>query len=313
MSEETECTPCQANAILKNPDSTDEERAKAQAVLDAEAEKTANVKLTDLYMKAVNTQSDINEHCDKLRELASQCEHVTDIGQRYGVSSVALYAGMSQTFVQVIPHKVAPHALFAAGGYAHLREGRDVRIQTGVTPHVDIEETDLLFLDTAHTASRIKAELEKYAPLVRRYIVRHDTQIYGETGEGGGPGLLIGIREYLREHPEWSVVYDTQKQYGLMVLSRDDRDKPKLPNAATLAFNFARHKFNQIAHGDAHVSEEVYNKRLDACMLCIHRVANRCSECGCYLDHNDVTGGPGKAALKSGTCPDPEGSRWPNE
>ena len=306
----SDCTPCQARSILKNPESTSDEKAEAQRVLDAAADNERETTIADLYMKAISTQSDINQHCDKLRGLASQCEHVTDIGQRYGVSSIALYAGMSKTFVHVVPHLQAPHSLFIAEGKAHLREGRDVRVIEGVTPHVDIEETDMLFLDTKHTADRIKSELEKYAPLVRRYIVRHDTDVFGEKGEDGGPGLLVGIREYLRAHPEWSVVYTTKDQYGLMVLSRDDRDKRSLPNVATQAFNFARHKFSQLTKGDEHVSEEVYNKRLDACMTCEHRVSNRCSLCGCFLDHNDITDGPGKATLVSGDCPDPEGSRW---
>ena len=50
-----------------------------------------------------------------------------------------------------------------------------------------------------------------------RRISLHDTQIFGEQGEDGGPGLLPALRRFLREHPEWSVVYHTQANHGLTV------------------------------------------------------------------------------------------------
>jgi hypothetical protein len=42
-----------------------------------------------LLEKARSTKSDINEHCDKLRELAAQADSVVEFGMRHGVSTVA--------------------------------------------------------------------------------------------------------------------------------------------------------------------------------------------------------------------------------
>ena len=42
-----------------------------------------------LFEKARSTKSDINEHYDKLRELAAQAESVVEFGMRHGVSTVA--------------------------------------------------------------------------------------------------------------------------------------------------------------------------------------------------------------------------------
>ena len=49
--------------------------------------------LAEQYERARSTPSDINEHCETLRRLASECEHATEFGMRHGVSTVALLAG----------------------------------------------------------------------------------------------------------------------------------------------------------------------------------------------------------------------------
>jgi hypothetical protein len=55
--------------------------------------------LDQMFQKARSTCSDINEHCDKLRELASQAGSVVELGMRHGVSTVALLAGQPQKMI----------------------------------------------------------------------------------------------------------------------------------------------------------------------------------------------------------------------
>ena len=100
---------------------------------------------------------------------------------------------------------------------------------------VEIEETDLLFIDTKHVGDQLWAELSKHALRVRRWIALHDTQLFGEQGEDGGAGLLPALRRFLRENPKWSVVYHTQANHGLTVTGRD---KPVLPSKIKMAANF---------------------------------------------------------------------------
>ena len=52
-----------------------------------------------LFENARSTRSDINEHCDKLRELAAQAESVVEFGMRNDVSNVALLAGQPKRWV----------------------------------------------------------------------------------------------------------------------------------------------------------------------------------------------------------------------
>src|SRR5262249_15621011 len=47
----------------------------------------------------------------------------------------------------------------------------------------DIEETDLLFIDTWHVYEQLRQELRRHAGKVRKYIVLHDTTTFGEHGD----------------------------------------------------------------------------------------------------------------------------------
>lgn len=79
-----------------------------------------------------------------------------------------------------------------------------------------IEPTDMLVIDTVHHADRLTAELERFAPSVKRWIVLRGTGAFGQKAEGGnGPGLLVGLRRYMEAHPEWFPIYHTSEQYGL--------------------------------------------------------------------------------------------------
>ena len=48
---------------------------------------------------------------------------------------------------------------------------------------VEIEETDLLFIDTWHAYKQLKAELELHASKARKYICFHDTTSYENRDE----------------------------------------------------------------------------------------------------------------------------------
>jgi hypothetical protein len=64
----------------------------------------------------------------------------------------------------------------------------------------DIEETDLLFLDTWHVYGQLKEEMRLHAGKVRRYIVLHDTTTFGEKGEAEGHrGLWPAVEEFLAQ------------------------------------------------------------------------------------------------------------------
>jgi hypothetical protein len=173
--------------------------------------------LDELFQQAATTPSDINEHCHTLRRLASECQHVTEFGSRHGVSSVALLAAQPRELVLVDLQCQD----------CQLNPLKQVAGQTKLTliqadsRTIDIPPTDLLFVDTIHTAEHIADEL-KQADKVARYLVFHDTEIFGEVGEWGKPGILHAIRPFLESHPEWSIAEQHRNNHGLLVLRRAD-------------------------------------------------------------------------------------------
>jgi hypothetical protein len=178
--------------------------------------------LEALYQAAVNQPSDISEHVPKLRELAGKVEHVTEFGMRYGNSTVALLPGRPKRFVTWDLRRTP-----IADVLSRVQGDTDFEFRQGDSLSADIEPTDLLFIDTKHTAAQLTGELDRHAGKVKRWIALHDTGIYGEHGEGGGPGLLPALRRFLHEHSEWRVIYHTDANHGLTVISRDDRDRPQ--------------------------------------------------------------------------------------
>ncbi len=176
---------------------------------------TGGLTLDMLFERAVGSVSDINEHCERLRELACECDHVTDFGMRPAVSTVALLAGQPGKVVSYNPWRY-PEATVLESVV-----GRDAfEFKHGDSLSVEIDPTDLLFIDTKHTAIHLAQELEKHSARVKRWIVLHDTVIFGERGEDGGPGLLHAVRDFLEKQPAWSIQESHAHQYGLMVLVR---------------------------------------------------------------------------------------------
>lgn len=234
--------------------------------------------LDQLYARASQVRSDINEHCDKLRELASQAGTVVEFGHRPGVSTVALLAGQPRNLFSYITHLDDISQVLK-------RNAGETRFQLEVKDSLEvaIPPCDLLFIDTEHTEERLTRELEKHADRVRQRIVLHDTEVFGETGSDGKPGLLPALRQFLRISPEWSVIYHSQANHGLTVISRDPADKPKLPGMVKMASNFAKALAAHVMDGSDKCPPELFESRLQQCTLCDQRSSDRCAVCGCYI------------------------------
>jgi hypothetical protein len=92
---------------------------------------------------------------------------------------------------------------------------------------VEIEETDLLFIDTWHCYEQLKTELALHHKKVRKYIAFHDTYTYGLIAEDNynekspsGLGLLPAIIEFMNENPQWKFKMNVTNNNGLMILEK---------------------------------------------------------------------------------------------
>lgn len=170
--------------------------------------------LEELYELVCATRSDIYSHCPLLRELAARCSAVTELGTRYGVSTVALLAGQ--------PRRLTTYDLVRQETVALLERvagATQFRFVCGDSRAVAIAPTDLLFIDTCHTYEQLRVELARHAPYVRRYIALHDTRTFGQRGEDGGKGIRPAIEEFVQAGG-WRTAENRQENNGLMVLER---------------------------------------------------------------------------------------------
>ena len=251
------------------------------------------------WFESVQKQpSDFNEHMPVLKELAKDGVCI-ELSAWLKPAILAMAAGKPRELISVC-HSVKPEW----APLSKLVAFRSVNADTLATQPI---ACDLLFIDTLHQADRLYRELSLWAPLCQHYIVVHCTETFGEHGDDGGPGVLPGLRRYMRENPQWSVVEHYRNNHGLTVLSCQDADKPTLPSTARKVWNFAKAMTSWKASGLPVLDQENAEARLDVCALCKLRSGDSCSKCGCPLVEGKL-GVPGKAFVPTEECPL---GKWP--
>jgi hypothetical protein len=163
------------------------------------------------------TATDINEHLPMLYFLAQQCDHVTEFGVRTGASTLAFLHGL-----QGRPATLRSYDINDQFGVQELLT-RWTRVEwtfsiCSTLSISRIEPTDLLFVDTLHNYDQVRQELALHGEAARRWIVFHDTETFGVTGDDGGRGINQAIDEWLQAKPEWRIVYRTHRNNGLTVI-----------------------------------------------------------------------------------------------
>jgi hypothetical protein len=186
------------------------------------------------YEKLCNIGSDINEHLPTLKKYASQCKTVTEMGVRFACSTWAFLEGK--------PEKLTCYDI----NYEFFRPSSDLlnkmselynvkfEFITADSLKTDIENTDLLFIDTLHRYSQLIGELNKHHKNVNKFIILHDTTTFANVDEGlydhasdivknketHKQGLLLALNEFMSENKEWVIEEVFTNNNGLTVLKR---------------------------------------------------------------------------------------------
>lgn len=175
------------------------------------------------FAKLCETPSDINEHLPLLRALASKCDHVTEFGVRDAFSTVAFIAAQPEALVSWDIDQAAILSPFVAS-ISNFRGRTNFQPRVGNSLEIEIEETDLLFIDSLHTGRQIKYELERHWRKVKKFLVFHDTETFGDVGEDGNrPGIKDVIAWWRRtqSYPSWRPLLDLRNNNGMAVLQRE--------------------------------------------------------------------------------------------
>ena len=241
--------------------------------------------LAEWYELARTADSDFVEHVVTLKELCDGMEHVAELSGWSKPALVAMLASSAKKVTSYVPGQKRE--------WPALRKLEPERLVTSSVLPAEIEPCDLLFCDTNHTADTVYDQLTRHEKNVRRYLVIHTTEIFGERGDDGGPGVLHAIRRFLKENRRWTSVRNDPNNNGMVVLSCDDRDKKQPPGVLRKALNFAKALAAHAADGRT-VPLPVYEARLELCAMCPERFHDGCGACGCPIDK--------KAAWASEQC-----------
>lgn len=185
-------------------------------------------KTEEIFKNLVNTKSDINEHLLTLRKYAEECSHITEMGTRYVCSTWA--------FVIAKPKKVVCYDILTDLDLNRVNQrlseikshsenlGVDFTFNLQNVLEADIEETDLLFIDTYHEYNQLKSELSLHGGKVKKYLIFHDTTTFGVHGETfkkpNTVGIMPAINEFLEENKNWVLHEKFENNNGLTILKK---------------------------------------------------------------------------------------------
>lgn len=175
--------------------------------------------LQEIYESKCNETSDINEHLPVLKEYSSKCKHVTEFGVRSVISTYALMYGLPKVLKSYDIDPIENHGT-NRNDLIHLGKENGVEFEFIVadTRNLEIEETELLFIDTWHVYDQLKCELDLHANKVSKYLIFHDTTTFGAVGEGHPIGLWPAIEEFLTNNKNWSIETRLENNNGLTIL-----------------------------------------------------------------------------------------------
>ncbi len=162
--------------------------------------------IEELYRERCNTPHNIDTHLPMLKKYAGMCHHVTEFGIERGWSTSALLTSGASV---VRSYDLVRLPEVTELEYLALEAGVDWKFILGDTRKVEIEQTDLLFIDTDHTYEQVKAELIQSIDRVNRFLVFHDTISF--------PEIVPAIAECTEG---WDVIESIQTQHGLVILER---------------------------------------------------------------------------------------------
>lgn len=171
-----------------------------------------------MYNQLCNTPSDINEHLPTLARLAGECESITEMGVRYCVSTFAFIEGKPKKLTCI--DIVHPNSYHAQGGIESFRKvvelcaekDIDFRFIEASTLDIEIEETDMLFIDTLHTGEHLRKELALHGNKAKKYLVFHDTVSCRDE-------LVPVIQEFYDNNERWISYQEHSNNNGIIILS----------------------------------------------------------------------------------------------
>jgi len=196
--------------------------------------------LNIFYQSACKNGSDINEHVQTLRNLATSCKSVFEIGISRMEATWGFLHGLKDGSTYISTNYRSPNKelLTRAKILAAEKEIKFSFICKGdnLLEIEELEPVEMMFVDGLHTYCHVTYQLEKFSPLVSKYIAFHDTSEpwgdsddteyrgdyseYPETYDKTKRGVWPAVVDFLVRHPEWTLKEKVDNNHGFAVIEK---------------------------------------------------------------------------------------------
>lgn len=158
------------------------------------------------YEEHKNKPSDINEHLETIFNLSQECSHITEMGVRWVSSTWPMLLSNPKKMISydIVTHPQINECITLAKEYNINYEFKEMDVLK-----IQIEPTELLFIDTLHTYNQLVGELNLHSDKVSKYIILHDTKHFGR------------IDEQIYAHASQEIKTKSKSKEGLMTAVED--------------------------------------------------------------------------------------------
>lgn len=186
------------------------------------------------YLNSVT--GDINHYFPTIVKYTRECDSVLELGVRWVTGTWAFLYGLREENKDYhLPKKyvgidIDPIEQWDATAPELLKKGAEQRnidyqfLQADdLDPRIirSLPNFDLIFIDTDHTYSQVKKELDVYHKKANKYIMLHDTISFRYGGFGDDEkGVWNAIIEFVYSHPEWEIWETIPSWPGMTILKK---------------------------------------------------------------------------------------------
>lgn len=164
-----------------------------------------------LRITPTNWLGDSPSRFDTYAKYAAKVDSIVEFGVYTGLSTTAFLSGEPKKLRSYDITDTNLTVLDELNLYAK-EKNIDFKFCIGNSLEVEIEECDLLFIDTVHKRSHVAAELAQHASKVKKYIIFHDTTSY--------PGVFQAALDFLISDHTWHIIEHCNIESGLLVLEK---------------------------------------------------------------------------------------------
>ena len=195
-------------------------------------------KIQKIFESHKSNPSDINEHLETIYEIAKECSNITEMGVRWVSSTWPMLLSKPEKMISydIVFNQNINEVINLSKEY-----GINYSFVKDDVLNVNIEPTELLFIDTLHTYNQLTNELQLHSSKASKYIILHDTEHFGRIDEviynhasdkiknqqSTKQGLMTAVEDFLNSEigQNWEIFKIYTNNNGLTILKNKNYKK----------------------------------------------------------------------------------------